>query len=212
MTRKPTQRAALRAVLYARVSTDDGDQDPAAQLRALRDWCKARGWSVVAEFADRVTGDPARRHGDPNGLRNALQLLAQRRADVLAVFAADRLVRSPMGLLQLVARVQSLGGHVASYEDGADLDTTTDMGELLVFLRGWWSRMQLRLLRRMTIAGMNEARARGVHVGRPRLAVDGAAVVKLRKRRVPWPSVAAKLGCSEATARRAARSVSPSVP
>jgi len=39
--------------------------------------------------------------------------------------AADRLVRSPTGLLQLVARVQSLGGHVASLQDGHDLDTTT---------------------------------------------------------------------------------------
>jgi hypothetical protein len=41
-----------------------------------------------------------------------------------------------MHLLQTVSRVQSLGGHVASYQYGAHLDTTGDMGELVTFLRG----------------------------------------------------------------------------
>lgn len=45
-------------------------------------------------------------------------------------------MRSPVSLLQLVGRIQSLGGHVASYRDGADLDTTSEMGELILFIRG----------------------------------------------------------------------------
>src|SRR5258708_6365704 len=118
-----------RVVLYGRVSTRDR-QNPETQLGALREWAKSRGWTVVAEERDRVSGDVAKRRGDPPGLARAFRALEEHRADVLAVFAADRLVRSPTGLLALVKRVQDLGADVASYQDGSDLDTTTDMGEL----------------------------------------------------------------------------------
>jgi DNA invertase Pin-like site-specific DNA recombinase len=160
---------------------------------------------VVAEESDRVSGDPARRKGDPPGLSRAMEAIERRRADVLAVFAADRLVRSPLGLLQLVARVQAIGGHVASLQDGADLDTTTDVGELFLFLRGWYARMELRLIRARINAGLSRARAEGVTLGRPR--GDGPepeAVAELRAAGLSWRAVAAELGCSIAMARRRA--------
>lgn len=194
-----------RAVLYARVSTRGGDQDPKVQLHALHPWAEARGWTIVAEHTDRITGDPTRRRGDPPGLRQALDLIERRKADVLAVFAADRLVRSPVHLLQLVARVQSLGGHVASLQDGADLDTTTDAGELLLFIRGWWSRIELKLIRSRINAGLASARARGVKLGRPRRDHPTAEQVRtLRAAGHSWATVAAVLDCSVGLARKRA--------
>ena len=193
----------MRAVLYARVSRDDGVQDPQVQLHALREWAGARGWKVVGEQFDRITGDPGRRKGDPPGLRAALQQIQDRSADVLAVFAADRLVRSPVALLQVVARVQQLGGHVASMQDGADLDTTSDLGELYLFLRGWMARMEMRLLRARTKAGLARARAEGKRLGRPPLA-DPIAVVQLRAAACTWSEIAMQLGCTVAAARGAA--------
>jgi DNA invertase Pin-like site-specific DNA recombinase len=124
---------------------------------------------------------------------------------VLAVFAADRLVRSPLGLLQLVTRVQSVGGKVASYQDGADLDTTSDTGELLLFVRGWLARMELRLIRVRTVAGLNAARARGVKLGR-RLAAnapDPAAVADKRRRGRSWQGIANDFRCTSSAAQRA---------
>ena len=192
-----------RAVLYARCSTKGDAQDPEVQLAQLRAWAARRGWLVIAEERDRVSGDPARRHGDPPGLRRALELVEQRRADTLAIFAADRLVRSPVGLLQLVARVQALGGHVASLQDGADLDTTSDVGELFLFLRGWYARMELRLIRARITAGLERARADGVQLGRPRTeGPDPAAIRALRAAGRSWSEAARELGCSIAMARR----------
>src|SRR5262249_41298356 len=97
----------LRAVLYARVSTRD-KQDPESQLGALRQWAAARGWAIVGGERDRISGAPAKRRGAPAGLARAFRTLEERRADVLAVFAADRLVRSATGLLHLVERVQAI--------------------------------------------------------------------------------------------------------
>lgn len=193
----------MKAILYARVSRDDGVQDPQVQLHALREWAASRGWKIVGEQFDRITGDPGRRKGDPPGLRAALQLVQDRKADVLAVFAADRLVRSPVALLQLVARVQQLGGHVASLQDGSDLDTTTDLGELYLFLRGWMARMEMRLLRARTKAGLARARAEGKRLGRPPLA-DARTVAQLRANGRTWPEIATQLGCTIAAARGAA--------
>lgn len=194
----------LRAVIYARVSKDSGEQDPAVQIRTLRAWCTDRGWRVVAAHSDRVSGDPARRRGDPPGLRAALGLIEARQADVIAVFATDRLVRSAVGLLALVARVNNSGGHVASLQDGADLDTTTDAGELLVFVRGWFARLELRLNRARTLAGLNAARAAGTRLGRPETPLpDLAEVERLSAGGRGVRTIARKMGCSEHAARRA---------
>lgn len=198
----------MRAVLYARVSKVEGDQDPETQLNALRQWAAQRGWDVASEHTDRVSGDPARRKGDPKGLRGALAAL--RKGDVLAVFAADRLVRSPMALLQLVVRIQANGAHVASLQDGADLDTTSDTGELLTFLYGWKARMELRLIRSRTLAGLAAAKARGVRLGRPQGSdYDASQARTLRAAGLSWGDIATRLDCSRTTARRLCRETSP---
>jgi hypothetical protein len=44
---------------------------------------------VAGEHQDRISGDPSRRRGEPPGLRQALLAIEQKRADVLAVFAAN---------------------------------------------------------------------------------------------------------------------------
>ncbi len=88
--------AELRAVLYARVSTDDEeDQDPETQLRALRPYVTEEPkWRIVGEETDRGSSDPAhkkRRWRDPPGLAKSIRMIEDQHADVLAVFGADRL-------------------------------------------------------------------------------------------------------------------------
>lgn len=199
----------MRAVLYVRVSRSDGVQEPETQLRQLREWAQQKQWRVIAQHEDRITGDPVRRGRNPPGLAEALGLIERRKAEVLAVFAADRLVRSPLHLLQLVAQVQAAGGRVASLQDGADLDTTTDAGELFVFLRGWWAKMELRLTRARTMAGLERARAEGRRGGRPTAAQpEPAALAALLAQGVKDRSeLAARLGCSTWGVRKALRAV-----
>ena len=194
----------MKAVLYARVSTKDKDQEPEVQLRALRPWVTARGWTVAGEYTDKVTGDEARRRRDPPGLSQAMQQLEQHRAKVLAIYSAERLVRSPLGILRIVARVEQLGCHVASLQDGGDLDTTSDMGELHLFLRGWFARMNLRILRKSTVDGMEEARGRGVVLGRPLSELpDPEQVRSLMAEGLGRRRVAARLGVPEWAVRQA---------
>ncbi len=47
---------AKRVAIYARVSTDEGKQNPETQLRQLRGYAKFRKFKVVEEFVDYATG------------------------------------------------------------------------------------------------------------------------------------------------------------
>jgi DNA invertase Pin-like site-specific DNA recombinase len=47
---------ALRAALYARVSTKDKSQHTENQLAQLRTFCASSGWTVATEFVDQVSG------------------------------------------------------------------------------------------------------------------------------------------------------------
>ena len=52
----------MRAAIYARVSTNNGHQDPEMQLRELREYVARRGWKIAAEYVDRgISGAQERR-------------------------------------------------------------------------------------------------------------------------------------------------------
>jgi DNA invertase Pin-like site-specific DNA recombinase len=46
----------MKVAIYARVSTVNGGQNPDTQLLPLREYCAQRGWEVVGEYIDRVSG------------------------------------------------------------------------------------------------------------------------------------------------------------
>ena len=51
-----------RVALYSRVSVGNGEQTCENQLRDLREYCRARGWTDVREFTDTgVSGTKERR-------------------------------------------------------------------------------------------------------------------------------------------------------
>lgn len=195
----------MTCVIYLRCSKADGSQDIETQRLALEAEAKRRGWTVAAIESDLVSGDPARRNGrTPPGLARALDRIERRKASILLVFAADRIVRSAVGLLQFVQRVQAAGGRVCSARDGADLDTTTEQGELLLFLQGWFARWELRLTRERTKAGLARARAAGRTLGRPKSEpLDAAQVQRLIDDGLSQNSIAKKLNVSRWDVRKA---------
>jgi DNA invertase Pin-like site-specific DNA recombinase len=78
-----------RAALYMRVSTLD--QHPETQLYDLRQMAQQRGYQIVEEYTDRISGAKARRPGLDALMRDARR--GQLDAVVL-VWASDRIARS----------------------------------------------------------------------------------------------------------------------
>src|SRR5207237_10198524 len=84
-----------RVARYARVSPSDQTCDN--QLRDLRDYCRARGWTDVREFIDTgVSGTKERRPA----LDKLMAEVKARRIDVVIVAAFDRFGRSVRHLVE----------------------------------------------------------------------------------------------------------------
>lgn len=85
-----------RAILYARVSTDDqaekGYSLP-SQIDAMRMYASAQGFEIVAEFQDDYSGATPIEHR-PEG-RKAYAMLQSGDADLIIAYTIDRFVRPP---------------------------------------------------------------------------------------------------------------------
>ena len=78
----------MRAAVYTRVSKEEGDLG--RQQDETRAFAKARGWQVVAEESDKMSGATDKRPG----LDRVMKMARARKCDVIVVQALDRFARS----------------------------------------------------------------------------------------------------------------------
>ncbi len=150
-----------RAVIYARVSTADQSTD--LQLHDLREYAKARGFDVVAEYVDEaVSGARTRRPGLDQLMADA----HQRRFEVVLTWKLDRLGRSLSHLIRLAETFEGLGVDLVSLRDPG-LDTTTAHGKLIFSVMGAVAEFERSMIQERTEAGREAARRRGTRFGRP---------------------------------------------
>ena len=146
---------AGRKVGYVRVS--DKDQTEALQVDALQ----AEGCELI--YAD---------HGVSGGKVNRPALddmMTELRAgDTLTVWKLDRLGRSTIHLLQILGDLQERGVEFHAVTQG--IDTRTAVGRMIYGQLAVFAEYERNLISERTKAGMAAAKARGVHVGRPRLS------------------------------------------
>ena len=88
----------MSVALYARVSTDDKDQDPETQLLALRDYCQAQQIAELEEYVDQAPAKDYARRLRWAELHTAIR---QRRVKLVLVWKLDRAWRSVRELTTL---------------------------------------------------------------------------------------------------------------
>ncbi len=163
-----------RAAIYARVSTLTG-QSPQMQLDVLREYAARRELEVVAEFVDHgVSG--ARDHRPE--LDRLMTGARQRVFDMVLVYRFDRFARGVRHLVSALDEFQALGVEFVSYSES--LDTSTPMGRAMFSIIAALAELERNIVVERSVEGQRRARARGVHVGRPRRGVDVARVLRLR--------------------------------
>ncbi len=188
----------VRAAIYARVSTSD--QSPQMQLEALREYAERRGFAVVSEFVDHgVSGTKTSR---PQ-LDRLMDAARKRAVDVVCVFRFDRMARSCVHLLRVLEEFNALGVEFVSYSE--NLDTSTPMGQAMFTIMGALAQLERDVLVERSVEGQRRARARGKHVGRPRLEINPDRVTALRDQGKSQREIAAALGVSRKVVRRVLR-------
>ena len=164
----------MKVALYARVSTNDREQDPETQLMALRAYCEARSWTIQGEYVDQA---PARDLGARTSWRELLDQAARRRFEVLVVAAYDRAFRSAKHMYEALEVLELAG--VAFHSLREQLDTTTPMGRFVRTVLASVAELELEVLSDRTKAGMDRARKQGVKMGRPAVLQDPAVARRL---------------------------------
>ena len=191
------ERAALRAALYARVSTLD--QEPENQLAELRRYATARGWEA-REFVDHgVSGARERRVALDELLGDA----RRRRFDVVVCWRLDRLGRNLRHLVTLLDELHALGVGFVSLGEG--IDCTTPAGRLQLHVLAALAEFERARVAERVRAGLARARAKGTRLGRPEAVVPVARLATVAD--LPPKRAAARLGVSVSTLKRWRRRV-----
>ena len=190
-----------RAALYLRVSTLD--QHPETQRLDLRQMATQRGYQIVDEFTDRISGSKARRPG----LDQLMAGARRGRFDVVLVWASDRIARSVKHFLDVLDELNRLNVEFVSFRE--QIDTGGPLGRALVVIIGAIAELERNLIIERVRAGMRRARLEGRHIGRNPLVLDHAAIRRDRNHGHSLRQIAKTYRISTTTVQRVLREQAP---
>lgn len=177
-----------RVAVYLRVSTQDQRTD--LQSDELLEFVRNRGWAIHRVYSDKATGT----NGNRAELKELLQDARMRKFDVVCVWKLDRFFRSLKDLLNTIAEFQALGIEFVALRDQVDL--TTPVGRLTLQVLGCLGEFEASLIKSRVVAGLEQAKRRGVRLGRPP-TVDAQRVLRLKAEGMSLAQIAKVVGVSK---------------
>jgi DNA invertase Pin-like site-specific DNA recombinase len=162
-----------RAILYLRVSTVD--QHPETQLLDLRQMASQRGYEIVHEYTDRISGTKAKRPGLDQMMRDA----RRGQFDVVLVWACDRIARSTRHFLDVLDDLNRLNIEFISFRE--QIDTGGPLGRAIVVIIGAIAELERSLIVERVRAGMRRAKLEGRSIGRRPLELDSKQIHRDRE-------------------------------
>jgi DNA invertase Pin-like site-specific DNA recombinase len=165
-----------------RVSTVD--QHPETQLHDLQAMASQRGYEIVREYTDRISGAKPKRPGLDELLHDA----RKHRFDVVLVWAFDRIARSTRHFLEILDELNHLNVEFISFRE--NVDTGGPLGRAMVVIIGAIAELERNLIIERVRAGMRRAKLEGRHIGRRPLDIDRLAVLRDRDRGLSLTTIA----------------------
>jgi site-specific DNA recombinase len=155
------ENGTMRAVLYARVSTEEQTKGYSLrqQVEACRAWCSTEGYEVVEEVED---GGFSGMFLDRPGLDRARDLIEAGEAAVVVAQDADRITRKAAHRLTLDEEAERHGARWIALDDWGD---DSHEGQLLRFMRGWQAEGESLKLRERSRRGYRRKVTEGKILG-----------------------------------------------
>ena len=186
-----------RAALYSRVSTYD--QNPQTQILDLRQMAAQRGYVIVREYTDKISGTKAKRPG-----LDAMMADARRgQFDVVMTWACDRIARSTRHFLEVLDELNRISVEFVSFRES--IDTAGPLGRAIVVIIGAIAELERSLIVERVRAGMRRARLEGQQIGRKPLELDRAGIRSDREHGQSFRQIAKGHRISTATVQRVLR-------
>lgn len=186
----------MNVAIYVRVSTQDQSLD--LQKTELKRFAKQRGWKIHVVFEEKATGTNDNR---PQ-LKALMNSARAREIDVILVWKLDRFARSLKNLLTMLQDLEALGVTFVSHKDQIDLSTPS--GRLMAQMIGAFAEFEAALIKERVVAGLREAKRKGVQLGRP-AEINEIEVQRLRREGFSISAIAKTLTCSKAGVHKVLR-------
>ena len=183
-----------RAALYMRVSTLD--QHPETQLLDLQQMAAQRGYEIVEQYTDRISGVKARRPGLDKMMADARHGCF----DVILVWASDRIARSVKHFLEVLDELNRLNVEFISFRE--QIDTGGPLGRAIIVIVGAVAELERNLIIERVRAGMRRAKLEGRAIGRQPLELDRSSILRDRNQGQSLRQLAKSYRVSRATIHR----------
>lgn len=169
---------------------------PESQLHDLHQMAAQRGYQIIEEYTDRISGVKVRRPGLGDLMRDA----RRGQFDVLLVWACDRMARSTRHFLEILDEFNRLNIEFVTFRES--IDRSGPLGRAIVVIIGAIAELERNLIVERVKAGMRRARLEGRYIGRKPVEVDREAILCDRSRGLRLRQIARGHRVSTATVRR----------
>ena len=199
----PRRGAPVIAFLYARVSTKDKGQETENQLGDMRKFSARQEWTLAHEYIDHETGAIS----DREQFQAMLLACSQRKADVVLFWSLDRFTRE--GALPTMKYLEQLTSWRVGFRSYTEpyLDSCGIFKDVVIAMLATLAKQERIRLSERVKAGMERARRQGKRFGRPAHDGDATQIATLRARGHSLRAIAREVGISEASVRRALKSL-----
>jgi DNA invertase Pin-like site-specific DNA recombinase len=178
-------------------------------LLDLRRLAEQRGFEIVHEYVDRISGAKVKRPA----LDQMMTAAHHREFDVVLVWAADRLARSVRHFLEVLDTLNHLGIEFVSFRE--NLDTGGPLGRAVVVIVSAVAELERNLIIERVRAGLRRAKLEGRQLGRTPLEIDRPALLRDRARGLSLAQLAKRYKISRTSVARALKQsegVTPKTP
>lgn len=155
----------MRAVLYARVSTDDKGQTTETQVREMKKWCEAKGVEIAGIYEEEKSATTLDR---PKFQEMMGRILVSRDVQILLVYDQSRLTRD-MNMRDIEKALEGTGCQIR-YVD-IDIEPGTVGAKITSAVKEVLNKEENDARKAKTKMGIETRRIAGYHVGRPRAFV-----------------------------------------
>ncbi len=164
----------LKIVAYCRVSTSE--QNVETQLVSIQKYCEAQGWEIAEVYSD--VGISGAKDSRP-ALDRLKSDCVKGKIKAVVVYRLDRLARSVPHLLSTLELFRQ--NEVGFSSVSESIDTTSAVGRMVTTFLGAIAEFERSLITERVQAGVDRAKAAGVHCGRPRKGLDLGLALSLHK-------------------------------
>lgn len=173
-----TNTPPVPVAILVRVSTSK--QETSRQVHELQTLAKSKGWHVVETCEETVSGSA--NIEDRPALQRVLELAATGKIKKVLVHEVSRVARRPSVAMTFVEMLEahcvSLYWHAQSIETLLPNCKRNPAAAIMLALLSEMARAEKDTLRERIKSGLDEARRKGVKLGRPEGAMERAALLK----------------------------------